>query len=141
MPRQLPLWIGRTDSDRPPPRTRLRVYARFSGICHRCGRKILTGETWDVDHVVALINGGANDESNLAPIHTGRFSCHTEKTAEDVKEKSTVYRKRAKHLGIRLKKKRSWGYGKGDRFKRKISGELVERDPIAELLGDYDGDS
>jgi 5-methylcytosine-specific restriction endonuclease McrA len=84
------------------------------GICHISGRKIGTGDSWDCDHIVALVNGGEHRESNLAPAIKDK---HREKTAEDVAEKSRVYRKRSKHLGIK-KKGSSIPY-------RKFNGELV----------------
>jgi len=48
------------------------------GCCHLCGRKGAT----QVDHVVPLAEGGADDESNLAPIHD---DCHAQKTAAEAK--------------------------------------------------------
>jgi len=67
------------------------------------GIRIRPGDQWDVDHVIALINGGANRESNMAPILRGKP--HKEKTRQDVAEKSRVYRKKAKHLGFKRKRR------------------------------------
>lgn len=97
MTRAIPEWIGKTDDAVIPPRVRLRVFERHGGICHLSGRRIGAGEVWDVDHVIALVNGGSNRESNLAPALRDK---HREKTKADVTEKSTVYRKRLKHLGL-----------------------------------------
>lgn len=90
-------WVGATPDSPVPPRVRLRVFARHDGICYKSKRKIRPGEAWQCDHVVALINGGENRESNLAPILEEQ---HHAKTAEDVAEKSKVARVRQKHLGI-----------------------------------------
>jgi 5-methylcytosine-specific restriction endonuclease McrA len=91
-------WIGK-DHDAPiPPRVRLRVFERHGGICHLSGRRIRAGEQWDVDHVLALVNGGEHRELNLAPALRDK---HREKTASDVAEKSRNYRKRAAHLGLK----------------------------------------
>lgn len=99
MTRELPEWIGATPDTRIPPRVRLRVFYRDSGICQcGCERMIHAGERWQTDHRVALVNGGENRESNL---RTLLVKHHAAKTAEDVAEKSRVYRKRAKHLGLR----------------------------------------
>jgi 5-methylcytosine-specific restriction enzyme A len=98
MTRSIPMWHGKTDDAAIPARVRVRVFERHGGICHLSGRRIRAGDLWDVDHVVALVNGGENRESNLAPALRDK---HREKTAADVAEKATVYRKRAKHLGIR----------------------------------------
>lgn len=92
-------WQGRTPDTRPPPHVRLRIFERYHGICHWSKREIRPGEAWDVDHVVALTNGGENRERNMAPILRGKP--HKEKTAADVAEKSKVYRKRASHLGLK----------------------------------------
>ena len=79
-----------------PPRVKVRVFEAHGGRCHWSGNKIVVGDRWDVDHVRALINGGENRESNLAPILREK---HKEKTARDVDEKAKVARVRAKHLG------------------------------------------
>lgn len=97
MARSVPEWIGKTDDTPIPPRVKLRVFERHGGICHLSGRKIRGGEPWECDHITALINGGENRESNLAPALKTE---HILKTASDVEEKSKVYRQRAKHLGI-----------------------------------------
>lgn len=102
MTRTVTEWIGKTDDAKIPPRVRLRIFERHHGICHLSGRKIASGEPWDCDHVVALVNGGSHRESNLAPALRDK---HREKTKADVAEKATVYRKRLAHLGIRPKKR------------------------------------
>ena len=97
MTRAVPEWIGKTPDTPVPQRVQDRVFVRFEGKCHRSGRKIYPGDKWDTDHVTAIINGGQNRESNLAPILRGKP--HKEKTAEDVAIKSKTYRMRAKHTG------------------------------------------
>lgn len=91
-------WTGRTDDHRAPGRVRDRIMARDNHRCHMCSREISAGEKWDLDHVVALINGGENRETNLRPAHR---KCHVEKTALDVAEKAKVAAVRKKHLGIK----------------------------------------
>jgi 5-methylcytosine-specific restriction protein A len=105
-------WIGKTPDSRPPDRVRVRVFDRYEGKCHWSGIKIRPGDLWDLDHVVALINGGENRENNLAPILKGKP--HKEKTAQDVAEKSKVYKKRASHLGLKSgrSKIQSAGFGR-----------------------------
>jgi 5-methylcytosine-specific restriction enzyme A len=98
MTRSTPEWIGATPDTAIPQRVRLRVFARHNGICHISGRKIAAGEPWDCDHVIALINGGENRETNLAPALRDK---HQAKTAEDVAEKSRRARKQAFHLGAK----------------------------------------
>lgn len=95
MARSVSEWIGATDDQVPPPRVRIRVYDRWHGRCHCCKRVIRSGEYWQCDHVIALINGGQNRETNLAPACR---NCCYEKTADDLAEKSAVADKRKKHL-------------------------------------------
>ncbi len=97
MTRTTPEWIGANPDAKIPPRVKLRVFETHWGKCHISGRRIQAGEPWDCDHVVALVNGGEHRESNLAPALRDK---HREKTKADVAEKSTVYRKRAKHIGL-----------------------------------------
>jgi len=104
--RDVPEWIGKDDNDAVPNRVRARVYQRFGGVCQcGCNRKIWPTEGWDIDHRVALINGGENREDNLQPVLVDH---HRSKSADDLAEKSKVYRMRQRHLGI---KKRKWRWG------------------------------
>jgi len=98
MSRSVVEWQGKDDDAAIPARVRVRVFERHGGICHLSGRRIRAGDLWDVDHVVALVNGGKHCESNLAPALRDK---HREKTAADVAEKAAVYRVRAKHLGLK----------------------------------------
>lgn len=124
MPRATDEWIGKTPDTPIPPRVQARVFERHGGRCHWTGRKIMAGEAWDVDHVVALINGGENRESNLAPILRGKP--HQEKTAEDVAIKKKIAKIRARHLGIKQPKKPFPG-GKQSKWKRTMDGQVVPR--------------
>jgi len=99
MSRSVSEWVGKNDDSLPPAHVRLRIFERYNGVCHWSGITIRPGDNWDVDHVKALINGGSNRESNMAPILRGKP--HKEKTAQDVAEKSLNYRVRAKHLGLK----------------------------------------
>lgn len=116
-------WVGKDADAVPPPRVRARVFEAHHGRCWRTGRKIMPGEAWQLDHVIALINGGENRESNLAPILAGKP--HREKTAEDVAEKSKVARIRLRHLGIRPKSR--FPGSRDSKLKKKVSGEVVAR--------------
>ena len=98
MARSVPEWIGKSDDAKVPPRVRLRIFEREGGICHLSKRKVQPGEKWELDHIVALINGGEHRESNLAP---ALVQPHREKTRQDVAAKAKSVRVRSKHLGIR----------------------------------------
>ncbi len=95
MPREVPEWIGKTDDTPAPPRVRLRVWDRCEGTCHRCARKIPTGDAWILEHLIALINGGENRERNLCLTCSW---CKPIKDAEDVAEKSKTAAVRSKHI-------------------------------------------
>ena len=59
-----------------------RVLDRCVGCCHLCGNPGAT----QVDHVIPLAEGGADDETNLAPIHE---HCHREKTQAEARRART----------------------------------------------------
>lgn len=102
MTRAVPEWIGATPDSAIPARVKVRVFEAHGGVCHISKRKIRAGEPWDADHVIAIINGGENRETNLAP---ALKAPHREKTADDVAIKSKTARMRAKHLGVFPKSK------------------------------------
>lgn len=124
MARSVDKWVGKSDDTPAPPRVRLRVFEKFGGICQLTNIKIQVGDDWDLDHKVALINGGANDEDNLQPVLR---TAHRKKTARDVKEKAKADRVRKKHLGI-ASAKAALPCGKKSAWKRKIDGTLVRRE-------------
>ena len=101
--RALPEWQGSTPDAAIPPRVRLRIFERFGGKC-MCGclRKILPGERWELDHIRALINGGAHAENNLCPLLVEH---HKRKTKDDVAIKTYNYKRRLAHAGIKQRKR------------------------------------
>lgn len=119
MPRALEEWVGKTDDQAPPPRVRVRVFERCGGRCHRCTRKVAAGERWTLEHLTALINGGANRESNLGVTCDW---CLPAKNAEDVAEKSKTYQRKAAHLGVKPKKGRRLPGCKDGPWKQKVGG-------------------
>lgn len=111
MSRELPEWIGRTDDSAIPDRVKLRVYHKAKGHCAACGLHWLNGQ---YDHVIPIILGGANRESNLQFLCV---PCHAGKTKLDVKLKAKVARVRKRHLGIKKPRTiRSW---------RRFDGSIV----------------
>lgn len=124
MSRTVQEWIGKTDDEAIPARVKLRVFLAKDGRCEDCKNKITAAlGPPQYDHVIALINGGENRESNVQLLCNG---CHKKKTKADVAEKAMIYRKRIKHLGIGRKPSR-FPCSRNSRFKKKISGEVVER--------------
>lgn len=124
MTREVEEWIGASPDTAIPKRVRLRVFERCGGRCHISGRKIMPGDKWDMDHVVALVNGGENRESNLAPALSTE---HKIKTAADVAQKSKERRVRAKHIGLHRPKSIVPG-SRASGWKKKLNGEVVRRD-------------
>lgn len=107
-------WIGKTADTPVPEKVKLRVLLRYKRRCHWTGA-LIRGGNWDCDHVIALVNGGQNKESNLAPILRGKP--HVEKTAEDRDEADKVRRIREKHYGLK-KSKTNWPKGRGFGWRR-----------------------
>lgn len=62
------------------PQRIARIFDANEGRCHRCRRKLYPGDDYDIDHVIALENGGTDEDSNLAPCCDW---CHSEKTSDD----------------------------------------------------------
>jgi len=112
--REVPEWIGKTDDSRPPPYVRLRIFQRYEGYCYLSGRAITASDKWNVEHVIAICNGGENRESNMRPALTDPHKVKTKQDRE-IKAKNDSVRK--KHLGIKKPRTMTrW---------RKFSGEIV----------------
>jgi len=75
-----------------------RVLRAHAGICHVCGKP----GAGQVDHVIPLAQGGADDIANLRPIHAE--PCHREKTQREAKQaRQRVSRRRPtpeRHPGL-----------------------------------------
>jgi len=98
MTRSVEEWIGKTDDEAIPPRVKIRVFDAFDKRCVNCTLPI-TGKLLPAyDHIVALVNGGPNRESNLQLLCV---PCHAVKTKSDVRAKSVTARKRRKHIGFK----------------------------------------
>ncbi len=59
-------------------RARLLMANPLCVVCQRAGRVRLAT---DLDHIVALVNGGSNDDANLQGLCA---PCHIDKTAKDL---------------------------------------------------------
>lgn len=125
MARSVDLWIGKNDDTPVPDRVRVRVFDRKAGRCHRCTRKVLTGERWTCEHLIALINWRAtedephgNRESNL---DVTCCNCLPDKNAEDVAEKSEVYQDRKRHV------LHSEDLGRGSSFRKPMAQQARDR--------------
>lgn len=112
-------WIGKTDDSRVPDRVRIRVLERYGNKCYLTGREIRPGDKWEIEHVVSLILGGQNRETNLAP---ALAAPHKLKTAVEMAVKSKIAKVKKKHFG--LGKSKAGGFQ--SRFKKKLNGDVVD---------------
>ena len=123
MSRSVPEWCGKTDNSAIPPRVKVLVYMDANGYCAKCTRFVDGSKVCgEYDHIIPLILGGQNRQSNLQLLCT---ECHSGKTKLDVKLKAKVARVRKRHLGI--KKPSRFPGSRASKFKKKISGEVVLR--------------
>ena len=119
--RSVPEWVGKTDDTPIPARVQLRVTKKYDKTCQICFAPITSGV--EIDHRVALVNGGRNAEFNLAPVHP---KCHRAKTREDVAEKAATYRTQAHHLGIR-KSRHPMPGSKASGWRKRMNGTVERR--------------
>jgi 5-methylcytosine-specific restriction endonuclease McrA len=98
MSRSIPEWRGKTPDTKVPPHVRMRIFLAYDGRCYLTGRKIVPADYWDLEHKVALCNGGEHAEFNLAP---ALRDAHKVKTSADVGEKAKIDRIRKRHMGIK----------------------------------------
>jgi 5-methylcytosine-specific restriction protein A len=70
----------RTLSGSAQQRRAARIMRTYEHRCHVCGLPMAD----QVDHVQPLSQGGADDDSNLRPIHSR--PCHADKTAREAAE-------------------------------------------------------
>ena len=124
--RSVPEWRGKTHDSPIPLRVRLRVFERHNARCYLSGRKIRPGELWEVDHIVALANGGEHRELNMAPVLR---DAHKVKTKQDVALKAKINRKKAYHLGLKKKKSRPIPGSKASGLKKGFDGIVRRRCP------------
>ena len=121
--RSVPEWIGQGADSAIPDRVRLRVWERCEGRCGECGRKIGPADSWIIEHLIALVNGGQNRESNLG-VTCGW--CKPAKDRRDVAQKAKAAKVRKKHVGIKKQSSRLIPGSKGSGFRRRMDG-TVER--------------
>lgn len=88
------------------PQRALRIFQARGGHCADCKRKLGPQDDWDVDHVIALENGGTDDDSNLQVLCEW---CHKPKTADDHGKAAKGRRMAVKHqVPRKFKQRRGW---------------------------------
>jgi 5-methylcytosine-specific restriction endonuclease McrA len=84
----------------------LRIFQAHEGKCYRCQRKLGPRDGYDIDHIIALENGGTDDDANLAPCCDW---CHTEKSADDHAQAGHGRRMAAKaFVPAKFRRSKSW---------------------------------
>ncbi|MDO9381872.1 MAG: HNH endonuclease [Hyphomicrobiaceae bacterium] len=122
--RSVPEWIGRSPDSAIPPRVKLRIIERYGRRCYLTGDVLVPGQI-EFEHVIAIVNGGTNRESNIAPANR---PAHQIKTRAD----TAIKTKRAKSLKKRYgltKPKRPMDGSKASPFKKHMDGSVSMREP------------
>lgn len=92
------------------PRIRLtdqqiaKLFLERHGCCRECGRKLGPSDSWIVEHVIALENGGTNDWGNLGLTCSW---CKPDKDARDHAQAGKQRRVATRHLVCKPMRKRS----------------------------------
>lgn len=96
---------------------------RCKGKCEGCGVRLRIGG-YHYDHINPDWFSGSNALDNCQVLC---LRCHKQKTAEEDQPNIAKAKRRWEKDRNILRPKRSWGYGKRDKWKKKISGEVVPR--------------
>ncbi len=95
--RSTPEWIGKTPDTPVPDHVKWRVLLRYDRKCAITGRPIRPGSGFECDHIIELIKGGENRESNLQPVLKEK---HRDKTAKANAQKAKADAMGKKSVGI-----------------------------------------
>lgn len=104
-------------------RARAEVFAAHGGACHVCNGKITVGEAWDIEHIIPLAQGGADDATNVAPAHV---KCHRAKTAKDAGDTAKAKRREAKHKGF-YRPRAAMPGSKASGWRKRVDGTVERR--------------
>lgn len=110
MPREVEEWIGKHPDQKVPDRVKIRILERYDRKCYLTGRQIRPGDSWQVEHIHAIILGGEHREKNMAP---ALKEPHKKKTAVEMKIKSKIAKVAKKSF---LGKKPSRGFQRPDGY-------------------------
>ncbi len=117
-------WRGKTDDSKPPPHIRARIFEKYDGICYLSGIKITRSDRWEVEHIVAICNGGENRESNMAP---ALVEPHKVKTKADRATKAKNDHVRMKFLGVSGPKRKIQSAGFRRSAPQRTASRPIER--------------
>jgi len=102
------------------------IFLSKGGMCHLCNMKVVPGEDWDVSHEIPLETGGKDDATNWFVAHRKCHRAHTSKI--DIPLIAKVKRIHQKHVGA-TKSKTPMPMGRNSKWKRKMDGTIVRREP------------
>jgi len=103
------------------------IFMRHGGVCHLCSMKVVPGEEWDVSHEIPLEAGGSDTADNWLVAHR---KCHRTHTATvDIPLIAKVKRIHQRHIGAKPKSKNPLPGSKHSKWKRKMDGTVVRREP------------
>jgi hypothetical protein len=88
--------------------------------------KVIPGEDWDVSHDIPLEAGGKDDATNWFVAHRKCHRIHT--STVDAPLIAKVKRIHQKHVGAKTSRS-PMPLGRGSKFKRKMDGTIVRREP------------
>jgi 5-methylcytosine-specific restriction enzyme A len=103
-------------------KVKVAAFERTKGRCERCTARLVVGKI-EYDHVIADALGGEPTLENCAVLCS---SCHGIKTPVDTTKAAKVKRTTRK-LVAGIRKRSSFPCGRGSKFKKKVSGEVVLR--------------
>ena len=86
------------------PQQVAKLFLERHGCCRECGRKLGPSDSWIVEHVIALENGGTNDLENLG------ITCSYCKPIKDARDHAQAGKQRrtaTNHLVCKPMRKRS----------------------------------
>lgn len=140
MARTAPEWIGKTDDAMPGKLVRKRLRDRHSNCCWQCGGAFGPGNGAHCDHVIPLIDGGENRESNLQMLCP---KCHGAKTSAEAKARKKARDIQERHFEARRPSRLSGpGFRKAPPQRRaskpipeKFEGDILSRpfDPAMKI--------
>jgi 5-methylcytosine-specific restriction enzyme A len=88
------------------PQRALRIFQRDKERCQGpCERPLKLADDWHVDHVIALENGGSDDDDNLQVLCDW---CHGQKTGDDHEQAGKGRRAAVKHVVPSRFKRSRW---------------------------------
>jgi 5-methylcytosine-specific restriction protein A len=107
---------------------RAKIFLERGGKCHKCERKLGSGDDWILEHIVALQNGGTNADSNMG------VTCSWCLPAKNKADAGLAAKGRAQAVAhvIPTSQRRKKGPpipgSRRSKFKRKMDGTTVRRD-------------